>query len=191
MHGPASASSGSAASSPSGPVQRRLDPTAATSTTTLPSATTAATAPVPRTPRPLPLARCPTAAPRPTSVLQTTCRMPIRHSKWCCSARIGGHGRHARSEGSPGSDSGATAGDRSVSSFSVLEARLMAEGVDAEVDDVTLAFAFDGAVERYALVAFECVAPLAPSCATLGWSCSIPGGPVSRSSRRRPWATTR
>ncbi len=36
-----------------------------------------------------------------------------------------------------------------------LEARLMAEGVGAEVDDVTLAFAFDAAVERYGLVAFS------------------------------------
>lgn len=36
-----------------------------------------------------------------------------------------------------------------------LEARMMAEGVGAEVDDVTLAFAFDAALERYALVAFR------------------------------------
>ena len=36
-----------------------------------------------------------------------------------------------------------------------LEARMMAEGVGAEVDDVSLAFAFDAALERYALVAFR------------------------------------
>ena len=35
------------------------------------------------------------------------------------------------------------------------ESRLMAEAVGAEVDDVSLAFAFDAALERYALVAWR------------------------------------